>query len=80
MPDPADRAQLASLRPSEPAEATREHELLVQIAHCARELGELARARGDHGLRVTADVIGDHAGAGLWSIGTVMGDKGFIAQ
>lgn len=79
MSDAADPAQLAALRPSEPAEMTREHQLLAEIASCARELGELARAGGDHGLGVIAEVIGDHAGAGLWSIGAVMRDEGFTA-
>ena len=79
MSDAPDPAQLAALHPSGPAEATREHELLAEIAGRARELGELARAGEDHGLRVIAAAIGDQAGAGLWSIGAVMTDVGFRA-
>lgn len=55
----------------------REVELLAEIAARAEELGELARASGDHGLAMIADVIGDQAGAGAWSIGAVMTQDGF---
>lgn len=55
----------------------REAQLLAVIAARAEELAELARASGDHGLAVIADVIGDQAGAGAWSIGAVMTEDGF---
>lgn len=56
---------------------SREMELLAEIADRAEELAALAREAGDHGLEVIAGVIRDQAGAGAWSLGTVMEADGF---
>jgi hypothetical protein len=53
--------------------------LLAEIATRAAELRRVALEEEDHGLAVTARTIGDHAAAGAWGIGAVMGDDGFVA-
>jgi hypothetical protein len=56
-----------------------EAELLAEIERLARELRELALARDEHGLAVTAGVIADHAGVGAWGLGAVLSSDGFRA-